>query len=80
MSNKKRARASNDSKATQEQQPTDGDTCEDTHSEFVDLVRSSLNNLNDKLDAFFEKQEKLELRITVRLQPISPKVRKFEGA
>ena len=52
-STNKRARASNDSKATQEQQPTDGDTCEDTHSEFVDLVRSSLNNLNDKLDVFF---------------------------
>ena len=58
---KKRARASNDSKATQEPQPTDGNTCEDAQSEFMDFVRSSLNNLNDKLDALVEKQEKLEL-------------------
>ena len=60
---KKQARASNDSKATQEPQSTDGDTCEDIQSDSMEFVHSSLNNLNDKLDAFVEKQEQLELRV-----------------
>ena len=64
---KQAARASNASKATQESQPTD-DTCEDTGSqsasEFMEFVRRSLNTLNSKFDAFVERQEKLELRVT----------------
>ena len=78
-STKKRARASNDSKATQEQQPIDGDTCEDTQSEFMEFVRSSLNNLNDKLDAFVEKQEKLELRITALAERVTSQDKAVEG-
>ena len=78
-STKKRARASHDSKATQEQQPIDGDTCEDTQSEFMEFVRSSLNNLNDKLDAFVEKQEKLELRITAVEERVTSQEKAVEG-
>ena len=78
-STKKRARASHDSKATQEQQPIDGDTCEDTQSEFMEFVRSSLNNLNDKLDAFVENQEKLELRITAVEERVTSQEKAVEG-
>ena len=78
---KKRARASNDSKATQESQPTDSDTCEDTgtQSEFMDFVRSSLNSLNGKFDAFLEKQEKPELRITAVEERVTSQEKAVEG-
>ena len=54
---KKRARASNDL-TTEEPQPTDGDTCADVQSDFMEFVRSSLNNLNKKLDVFIINQKK----------------------
>ena len=66
-------------KVTQEQQPIDGDTCEDTQSEFMEFVRSSLNNLNDKLYAFVEKQEKLELRITAVEERVTSLEKAVEG-
>ena len=79
---KQAARASNASKATQESQPTD-DTCEDTGSqsasEFMEFVRRSLNTLNSKFDAFVERQEKLELRVTAVEVRVTSQEKAVEG-
>ncbi len=48
-------------------------------SEFMDFVRSSLNNLNNKLDAFVEKQEKLELCLTAVKEHIASQEKTVEG-
>ena len=85
-STKKQAtRASNASKATQESQPTDSDTgtCEDTGSqsasEFIEFVRRSLNSLNSKFDAFVERQEKLEIRVTAVEVRVTSQEKAVEG-
>ena len=79
---KQAARASNASKATQESQPTD-DTCENTGSqsasEFMEFVRRSLNTLNSKFDAFVERQEKLELRVTAVEVRVTSQEKAVEG-
>ena len=79
---KQAARAANTSKATQESQPTD-DTCEDTGSqsasEFMEFVRRSLNTLNSKFEAFVERQEKLELRVTAVEVRVTSQEKAVEG-
>ena len=45
----------------------------------MDFVRSSLNNLNNKLDAFVEKQEKLELCLTAVKEHIASQEKTVEG-
>ena len=45
----------------------------------MEFVRSSLNNLNDKLDAFVEKQEQLELRITAVEERVTSQEKAVEG-
>ena len=79
---KQAARASNASKATQQSQQTD-DTCENTGSqsasEFMEFVRRSLNTLNNKFDAFVERQEKLELRVTAVEVHVTSQEKAVEG-
>ena len=45
----------------------------------MDFVCSSLNNLNDKLDAFVEKQEQLELSITTVEERVTSQEKAAEG-